>query len=117
MPGPFDSIDLAIQERDVDSGGNRCWRWNAYDAQGTFLLHLTDTGVLDLKRRNPSIACSCICCDQVLPTVEGRDSMTQYEWDRKGPDPNRDLLLCPDCAQRHEEDMKAQWAEYWSGRL
>jgi len=44
-------------------------------------------------------------------------SMTAYEWDGQGEDPNRDLWLCPDHADEHTEQMEAQWAEYRAGLL
>jgi len=44
-------------------------------------------------------------------------SMTAYDWDGEGEDPNRDKLMCPQCAEEYTEMMKEQWDEYYNGRL
>jgi len=44
-------------------------------------------------------------------------SMTAYEWDGKGEDPNAPRNLCPPCSQAHVETMQDQWDEYNAGRL
>jgi hypothetical protein len=44
-------------------------------------------------------------------------SQTQYDWDGKGMDPNRDRRLCDECSEEYTTAMEDQWKEYWSGRL
>jgi hypothetical protein len=44
-------------------------------------------------------------------------SMTAYHWDGSGPDPNRPLRLCPECADEHVDHMEWLWAEHYRGLL
>lgn len=44
-------------------------------------------------------------------------SMTMYEWDGEGEDPNRDLMLCQECSEEYTEIMTEQWANYYRGLL
>ena len=59
--------------------------------------------------------CGYSGCDQG-PTASV-SSMTAYNWDGEGEDPNRNLILCKEHAKEHEEHMQEQWAEYYSGLL
>lgn len=38
---------------------------------------------------------------------------TMYHWDGHGEDPNRDPVLCRDCAEEYHADWDAQWDEQW----
>src|ERR1035437_4650479 len=44
-------------------------------------------------------------------------SMTMYQWDGKGEDPNRDIVLCDLCGEEYDEMMKERWDEYYGGRI
>ena len=62
----------------------------------------------------------CMCCQINSRLVLDCPSMTMYQTDLH-PDhpenPNRDLPLCPDCAQQHLEEMNLRWSEYHSALL
>lgn len=57
----------------------------------------------------------CERCGARLAKVES--SRTDYHWDGKGKDPNRDLWLCSSCAREHHDYWDAMWDEYYRGRL
>lgn len=38
-------------------------------------------------------------------------SRTMYHWDGTGPDPNRDILLCPECEGEYNLTMDSWWAD------
>lgn len=42
--------------------------------------------------------------------VELESSCTAYEWDGKGPNPNRQRQLCRPCAKEHYEFWDEMWA-------
>lgn len=44
-------------------------------------------------------------------------SMTAYDWDGNGEDPNRGFVLCLPCGEEHIEQMEDQWHAYRSGLL
>jgi len=44
-------------------------------------------------------------------------SMTAYEWNGKGENPNADKILCQMCGEEYTQIMKEQWDEYNAGRL
>lgn len=64
-----------------------------------------------------------------LPTCEGfsgecgnlvlwrTSALTAYEWKEGTADPNRDLILCPQCSAEYTEHWQEQWREYYSGQL
>lgn len=76
------------------------------DRSGLLLEVLKALGVPLLKCEGHGGPCE----GQVLwPT----GSMTAYvDMER-----NKDLMLCPACSEMYTSDMKAQWADYNSGRL
>jgi len=57
----------------------------------------------------------CECCGTSSPLVAPCCSHTRYVWDGTGENPNRDRLLCPDCAIEYTEEMEDKWNEYYSG--
>jgi hypothetical protein len=65
-----------------------------------------------LGRDNPVRTCER--CDHVGKDVVDCPSQTQYPWDGTGDDPNRDHVLCIECAIEITEQMNYQWSEYWS---
>jgi len=54
-------------------------------------------------------------CD--FDVVYATPSMTAYEWDGKGEDPNASKLLCPRCSEGYMDQMQSQWDEYHAGLL
>ena len=61
---------------------------------------------------------NCERCNIDSRLVIDCPSMTLYDARCfPGEDPNRDLILCPDCAQEHLELMNDQWAGYHSALL
>jgi hypothetical protein len=58
----------------------------------------------------------CECCGRT-DGVESEPSRTAYHWDRKGEDPNRDVLLCRVCAVDHHAHWDDMWANYYGGLL
>lgn len=44
-------------------------------------------------------------------------SLTAYSWDGTGEDPNRDLKLCKECGEEHQQIMEDQWNDYYSDKL
>jgi hypothetical protein len=49
--------------------------------------------------------------------LEFESGRTAYEWDGKGEDPNRCVVLCRECAKEHHEHWDEMWEEYYRGRL
>jgi hypothetical protein len=60
---------------------------------------------------------TCEACGVKSKRVVDCPSYTQYHWDGKGEDPNRDLQLCLECAEGYMEQMESQWADYYGGLL
>ena len=65
----------------------------------------------------PSIPCEdgrpdCRATPSVLV-----DSRTMYDWNGEGEDPNRDKIMCRECAADYNEQMNSQWADYNNGRM
>jgi hypothetical protein len=58
---------------------------------------------------------NCERCERSGATKQ--PSLTAYEWDGKGEDPNRDPWLCEECAEDHREHWKNMWDEYNQGRI
>jgi len=50
-------------------------------------------------------------------TLFGRmwPSYTQYHWDGRGEDPNRDVRLCQPCGEEHAEYWSDMWREHYYG--
>ena len=44
-------------------------------------------------------------------------AMTAYPWDGGGEDPNRDRVLCANCAREYREYWSDMWAEYYAPRF
>jgi hypothetical protein len=44
-------------------------------------------------------------------------SMTSYDWDGEGDDPNATKKLCPLCSDAYTKDMRDQWDDYERGLL
>ena len=51
----------------------------------------------------------CECCGSPVG-VEPEPSRTCYEHVPGEPDPNRDIMLCRECAVEHHQQMDDQWA-------
>ena len=61
----------------------------------------------------------CLCCSSTSG-VELESSRTQYHFTGLigGPeDPNRPVLLCRPCAQKHHQQWDSMWADYRAGLL
>lgn len=58
----------------------------------------------------------CLACKRHT-LVSLWPSMTAYEWDGDGEDPNAPITLCLDCGPEHIDQMEAQWDEYRRGLL
>jgi hypothetical protein len=54
-------------------------------------------------------------CDSI--DVRSIPAMTAYHWDGEGEDPNRDRILCKECAEGYVEHWSDMWEDYWAGRL
>ena len=44
-------------------------------------------------------------------------AMTAYEWDGTGVNPNRPLLLCPECSAGYVDYWKEMWRDYYASVL
>ena len=42
--------------------------------------------------------------------------MTAYAWDGKGENPNRDPILCSECANDYRKHWQEMWDEYYSSQ-
>lgn len=58
---------------------------------------------------DPKPALTCEHCAST-EGVQLECSRTAYYWDGTGPDPNRHVALCRDCASDHH----AYWDDMWS---
>lgn len=45
--------------------------------------------------------------------VKWVDARTQYEWDGEGENPNRELFLCPNCAEIYNDHWDEMWNYYY----
>ena len=59
----------------------------------------------------------CEKCGHEGKDVVDTPSQTRYLWDSTMENPNRDLVLCLECAEEYTRNMDAQWAEYYSSIL
>jgi len=61
----------------------------------------------------------CECCDttDINHGVEAEPSRTCYHCAPGDDDPNKDIMLCRKCAERHHEEWDEKWADYYSGLL
>jgi hypothetical protein len=59
----------------------------------------------------------CEHCNSEVEFVVCTPSMTVWQWDGTGEDPNRDLTLCIAHAEEHMDYMSELWTEYNSGRV
>ena len=74
-------------------------------------------GLLLKKMDTPLQVCEGFDGVCTFPVLWPTPSMTAYEWDGVGDDPNRARMLCPRCSEGYTETMKQQWDDYNSGRL
>lgn len=56
----------------------------------------------------------CESCGHEGKDVVDTPSQTCYCWNGEGEDPNRDLVLCFECAYAYEAHMTDKWKEYYS---
>lgn len=56
-------------------------------------------------------------CEQCGEPGHEVRAMTAYDWDGKGEDPNRPLMLCLGCEMDYVEHWQSQWDEYNASRL
>ena len=54
-------------------------------------------------------------CD--AENAKPKPCMTAYHWDGKGPNPNADPVLCPDCHTAYIAYWQERWDEYYRGLL
>lgn len=59
----------------------------------------------------------CEHCGKESEDVKERSSMTSYDWDGKGEDPNRAGELCDGCAEDYRAYWQERWDEYYSSVL
>ncbi len=62
----------------------------------------------------------CERCGRQCSGVKSESSRTMYNFD--GPigspeDPNRDIMLCRDCAKEHHDYWNERWDDYYAGLL
>ena len=67
-----------------------------------------------LQRLGLHIPCEVCGHGQVLWATP---SMTRYDWNGEGDDPNAPKMLCPECSDEHMEHWTAMWKEYHGGLL
>lgn len=58
----------------------------------------------------------CEDCKLDLPTVRERHSQTAYHWDGTGEDPNRNAVLCDECAAEYKAHWDSMWDNYRSSQ-
>jgi hypothetical protein len=56
-------------------------------------------------------------CKRQNIRVSLRPSQTCYPYDDDGEDPNRDWVLCEECADEYSKIMDEQWSNYYGGCL
>lgn len=78
-------------------------------------LHKLLTWIFLLRIGNP-VSCE-FCQDDIPYQYAATPSMTEYAWNGKGEDPNRDFQLCPECSEAYTDEMEYRWAEYHGGLL
>jgi hypothetical protein len=78
--------------------------------------HAGRLDVCPLGRFDVYPAGRCLNCGSA-EGVEMESSRTMYHWEGEGPDPNRPLPLCRECAKEHHENWDDQWSDYYGGLL
>ncbi len=65
----------------------------------------------------PTITCEGHDQACTAPVLWPTTSLTAYEWDGRGEDPNRRRLLCVPCSEAYKQEWADRWDEYNAGRI
>lgn len=75
--------------------------------------------IIDAHSENPirkKVYSTCPRCERRM-LLRRVPSMTRYEWDGQGDNPNADWFLCEECSDDYTQFMIEQWQEYYNGIL